>query len=279
MVKNNNTVKLYTKDTVAATSSKGNQEKWYNAETNSWYKLDRVGFEALAEAVAGELLIKHSNIEPELGYKVVPYSIETVEVHRKERIACVSPNFLADGESIQTAYHILKRILGADYQRILAEESTIQKRLSLIVDTVENATGLRDFGKYLALLFEVDALIANEDRHLNNIAVIECNGKYSCCPIFDNGEGFMLDNVKYPFDVPAKSMMKNLRAKPFECRFGKLLTAARDLYGPQLCVDFTQQDIEAITDKHLHHYQPFFRYLIKERIVDVVTSQKKKYFE
>ena len=57
MVKNNNTVKLYTKDTVAATSSKGNQEKWYNAETNSWYKLDRVGFEALAEAVAGELLI------------------------------------------------------------------------------------------------------------------------------------------------------------------------------------------------------------------------------
>ena len=279
MAANHKTVKLYTKDTVAATSSKGNQEKWYNAENNSWYKLDRIGFAALAEAVAGELLIQHSNIAPELGYKVVPYSIETEDVHRKERIACESPNFLADGESIQTAYHILKRILGADYQKILAEESTIQKRLALIVDTVERATGLSNFGKYLTLLFEVDALIANEDRHLNNIAVIEHNGKYSCCPLFDNGEGFMLDNVKYPFDVPAKSMMKNLRAKPFECRFGKLLTAARDLYGPQLRVDFTKQDIEAIVDKHLHHYQPFFRYLIKDRIVDVVMSQKKKYFE
>lgn len=279
MAENNKTVKLYTKDTVVTTSSKGNQEKWYNAENNHWYKLDKVGFEALAEAVASELLIKYSNIEHELGYKIVPYSIETVDVHRKERIACASPNFLADGQSIQTAYHILKRVLGTDYQNILSQESTIQKRLALIVDTVEKSTGLTEFGKYLTLLFEVDALIANEDRHLNNIAVIEHNGEYDYCPVFDNGEGFMLDNIKYPFDIRAQSMTKNLRAKPFNCRFGKLLTAARELYGPQLKVNFTQNDIENIVDKHLHRYQPFFRYLVKDRIVSVVMGQRKKYFD
>ena len=279
MAKNNQTVKLYTKDTVVATSSKGNQEKWYNAENNSWYKLDKVGFEALAEAVASEILINYSNIESELGYEIVPYSIETVDVHRKERIACASPNFLSSGQSIQTAYHILKRVMGSEYQQILAEESTIQKRLALIVDTVEKSTGLTNFGQYLTLLFEVDALIANEDRHLNNIAVLECRGKYNYCPIFDNGEGFMLDNIKYPFDIQAKSMTKNLRAKPFNCRFGKLLTVSRELYGPQLEINFGKKDIEEIVEKHLHWYQPFFRYLLKDRIVSVVIGQKKKHFE
>lgn len=279
MAKSNQAVKLYTKDTVIATSSKGNQEKWYNTENNSWYKLDKVGFEALAEAVTSEILINYSNIESELGYTVVPYSIEIVDVHRKERIACASPNFLSNGQSIQTAYHILKRVMGSEYQQILAEESTIQKRLTLIVDTVEKSTGLTNFGKYLTLLFEVDALIANEDRHLNNIAVLEHNGKYDYCPIFDNGEGFMLDNIKYPFDIQAKSMTKNLRAKPFNCRFGKLLSVARELYGPQLEINFDKKNIEEIVDKHLHWYQPFFRYLLKDRIVSVVIGQKKKYFK
>ena len=97
MAENNQTVKLYTKDTVVATSSKGNQEKWYSTDTNCWYKLDRIGFEALAETIACELLINYSNIENELGYKVVPYTIETVDVHKKERVACASPNFLEDG--------------------------------------------------------------------------------------------------------------------------------------------------------------------------------------
>ena len=201
MAKDNKTVKLYTADVVAATSSKGNQEKWYDADSNNWYKLDKIGFESLAEAVDSELLVKHSNIESELGYTVVRYHIETVNVHRKDRIASVSPNFLNSEQSIQTVYHILKRVLGSDYQRVLADEKNISNRLALIVDTVEKVSGLTEFGKYITLLFEVDALIANEDRHLNNIAVIEENGAYDYCPLFDNGEGFMLDNVRYPFDV------------------------------------------------------------------------------
>ena len=74
--------------------------------------------------------------------------------------------------------HILKRALGSDYQKILAAEKTIPGRLKKIVDTIEDISGLEHFGAYLTLLFEVDALIANEDRHLNNIAILEENGKY-----------------------------------------------------------------------------------------------------
>ena len=267
MAENNKAIKLYTGDVVAATSSKGNQEKWYDAATDCWYKLDRTGFEALAEAVTSELLQKYSNIETELGYKIVAYHIDSVEVHRNTRRASVSFNFLREGQSIQTAYHILKRALGSDYQKILAAEKTIPGRLKKIVDTIEDISGLEHFGAYLTLLLEVDALIANEDRHLNNIAILE-----------DNGEGLMLDNVKYPFDVETRGLMKHLRAKPFQCRFGTVLSTARDLYGAQLKIVCSAAEVSKIAEKYLDWYQPMFRPFLKDRIVDVVLLQMKKYF-
>ena len=278
MAENHKIVKLYTRDVVAATSSKGNQEKWYDKETNAWYKLDRIGFEALSEAVASEILRKYSNIETELGYQIVPYHIDSVDVHKAKRNASISPNFLKEGQSIQTAYHILKRVLGPDYQKVLADEKTIPNRLKKIVDTIETISGLQNFGQYLTLLFEVDALIANEDRHLNNIAIIEENGTYQYCPLFDNGEGFMLDNVKYPFDVETKGLMKHLRAKPFQCRFGTLLSAARELYGTQLKITCTADEISEVIEAYLEWYQPMFRPFLKDRILDVMILQMKKYF-
>ena len=278
MAENHKIVKLYTRDVVAATSSKGNQEKWYDKETNAWYKLDRIGFEALSEAVASEILRKYSNIEKELGYQIVPYRIDSVDVHKAKRNASISPNFLKEGQSIQTAYHILKRVLGSDYQKVLADEKTIPNRLKKIVDTIETISGLQNFGQYLTLLFEVDALIANEDRHLNNIAIIEENGTYQYCPLFDNGEGFMLDNVKYPFDVETKGLMKHLRAKPFQCRFGTLLSAARELYGTQLKITCTADEISEVIEAYLEWYQPMFRPFLKDRILDVMILQMKKYF-
>lgn len=278
MAENHKIVKLYTRDVVAATSSKGNQEKWYDKETNAWYKLDRIGFEALSEAVASEILRKYSNIETELGYQIVPYHIDSVDVHKAKRNASISPNFLKEGQSIQTAYHILKRVLGSDYQKVLADEKTIPNRLKKIVDTIEAISSLQNFGPYLTLLFEVDALIANEDRHLNNIAIIEENGTYQYCPLFDNGEGFMLDNVKYPFDVETKGLMKHLRAKPFQCRFGTLLSAARELYGTQLKITCTADEISEVIEAYLEWYQPMFRPFLKDRILDVMILQMKKYF-
>ena len=278
MAENHKIVKLYTRDVVAATSSKGNQEKWYDKETNAWYKLDRIGFEALSEAVASEILRKYSNIETELGYQIVPYHIDSVDVHKAKRNASISPNFLKEGQSIQTAYHILKRVLGPDYQKVLADEKTIPNRLKKIVDTIETISGLQNFGQYLTLLFEVDALIANEDRHLNNIAIIEENGTYQYCPLFDNGEGFMLDNVKYPFDVETKGLMKHLRAKPFQCRFGTLLSAARDLYGTQLKITCSAGEIAEVIEAYLEWYQPMFTPFLKDRILDVMILQMKKYF-
>ena len=58
------TVCFVTNEKIAETSSKGNQEKWFNKDTNKWYKLDQFGYEALAETLISKLLMR-SNIEKE----------------------------------------------------------------------------------------------------------------------------------------------------------------------------------------------------------------------
>ena len=50
------TIQLVTDEKIAETSSKGNQEKWYDQVSDLWYKLDQFGYEALAETVISTLL-------------------------------------------------------------------------------------------------------------------------------------------------------------------------------------------------------------------------------
>lgn len=47
--------------------------------------------------------------------------------------------------------------------------------------------------QYLSNLIRLDAIILNEDRHLNNVSFIKSiNGDYSLCPVFDNGGSFFI---------------------------------------------------------------------------------------
>ena len=56
-----NYLTLHTNDRVVVTTSRGNQEKWFDAEKNLWYKVDDGCFEALAEAVSSEVLRNFTN--------------------------------------------------------------------------------------------------------------------------------------------------------------------------------------------------------------------------
>ena len=155
--------------------------------------------------------------------------------------------------------------------------NTMEERIEYVIRFIDQSCGL-NIHAYLSKVLTLDMICLNEDRHLNNIAILEENGKYHYCPLFDNGEGLMLDNVKYPFDVETRGLMKHLRAKPFQCRFGTILSAARDLYGAQLKIACSAAEISEIAEKCLDWYQPMFRPFLKDRIVDVVLLQTKKYF-
>ena len=82
-------------------------------------------------------------------------------------------------------------IIGMPLWDKLARFPSDRRRIAYLAEATAGCTGLTDFPRYLTLLFEVDALFSNDGRHLNNIAVLQENGAYSYCPIFDNGAGLL----------------------------------------------------------------------------------------
>lgn len=269
-----NSVTLYTSDAVVITTSKGNQEKWYDKTTNQWYKLDCHGFESLAEAVASRLLREFSNVQ-ELGYEIANYTVERVKVHGYERVVSVSKNFRESDESIVSAYKILNGVYGNNFAQEFNKRKNLQHRMEFLTKTIEEISGLQHFGEYLTLLFEIDALILNQDRHLNNIAVMRTAEKYRFCPIFDNGASFLLDYGIYPYEIETKALISQARALPFKTTYTANLRAARKLYGRQLNVIFCEQDIDNILEPLLEFYPAALRSDLKKRIKDVLTIQKR----
>ena len=71
------------------------------------------------------------------------------------------------------------------------------------------------------MLFEIDSLILNDDRHLNNIAVIREGSKYDYCPVFDNGADLLSNMQILRTDIEPKGLMKSLTASPFSMTFNR----------------------------------------------------------
>ena len=226
-------ISLVLNQKIAETSSKGNQEKWYNAGTDSWYKLDQFGYEALAETVISQLL-ERSNIEYDTPFTFLRYRMEILRVHGQERTGCVSSNFLKEGQSIITLNHLLTRCLGMPLRNKLARIPSDKRRIAYLAEATADYTGLMGFPRYLTLLFEVDALFCNDDRHLNNIAVLQENGVYSYCPIFDNGAGLLFNMQFSRMDIEPTALIASLKARPFLTTFTRQRNIARSLFGLQL---------------------------------------------
>ncbi|MBE6904145.1 MAG: hypothetical protein E7480_06010 [Ruminococcaceae bacterium] len=270
-------VKLVTNEKVAETSSKGNQEKWFDKAANKWYKLDQFGYEALAEVTVSRLL-QLSNITSETSFCFVKYNMEKLNVHSRERTGCSSESFLKEGQSIITLSHLLKR-----YNRFLKEKleglSSDKKRIAYLADTTKELTGLESFPQYLTLLFEIDSLVLNDDRHLNNIALIEQNGKYDYCPIFDNGAG-LLSNIQFsPMNIEPKGLIKGLVARPFNTSFTRQMNTAREMYGKILKMPIlTRKDIYEILYPLLEYYPERDRAIIADRACQCILTRQKFLF-
>ena len=267
-------IKLVTKGKIAETSSKGNQEKW--CENGIWYKLDQFGYEALAEVFVSKIL-KYVSIDPSgfLGSRVA-YEIEKVTVGGRERVCCSSKNFLQEGESIITLNRLLTLHLGYPLTAELESLSSDKKRIQFIAEKTEDITGLKKFPQYLTLLFEIDGLVLNDDRHLNNIAVIEKNGKYRYCPIFDNGAAVLSDVISARLDVEAKSFISNAVARPFNTTFNRQIKSAQSLYGRQIgSINITTDKMNKVLDDLLLFYPERDRELIKKRVITTILTRMK----
>ena len=109
--------------------------------------------------------------------------------------------------------------------------------------TVE-ITNLSEFPRYLTMLFEIDALVLNDDRNLNNIAVIEQDGRYDYCPFFDQGAGLLSNTQFSPMDIAPEALIRDLRARPFGTTFNRQMHTAQTLYGRQLQISRFNQRID-----------------------------------
>lgn len=267
------TVRLVSDEKIAETSSKGNQEKWKDGE--QWYKLDQFGYEALAEVFTSRLL-EMSNIETETPFEFVRYEMAVVNAHGHDRTGCVSKNFLKEDQSIITVNTLLQKFSHISLRKKLNNLPSDKQRIKYLADTVTDRTGLSEFGRYLTLLFEIDSLFVNDDRHLNNIAVIEENGKFSYCPIFDNGAGLLSNMMIYRTDIEPKSLIHSARACPFNMTFNRSLKTARELYGNVLSLPkLSVRDISGMFDDLLPYYPQRDKSLISERVACCILERQK----
>ena len=277
MDSNRKDIKLVTDEKIAETSSKGNQEKWL--DNNRWYKLDQFGYESLTESLISILLGK-SNIEKDTPFTFVRYKPVRVIAHERERTGCVSDNFLKDGQSVITVNQLLSRMLGSPLKEKLQSLTSDKKRIAYLAEETKEYTGLDYFGEYLTLLFEIDSLFLNDDRHLNNIAVLKMGDKYDYCPIFDNGAGLLSDTRMSPMDILPKSLIPALKARPFMMSFTRQMNTARSLYGRQLFMPMLRrEDIMKRLIPILEFYPPRDRDIISDRVTECILTRQRVLFK
>lgn len=267
-------VELVSNQKIAETSSKGNQEKWF--EHGRWYKLDQFGYEALAETFTSKLL-ECGNIELDTPFRFTRYRMERLHVHGRDRTGCSSENFLHSGQSIVTLSHLFRRNLGYPLKDKLERLPSDKKRIAYLAEETAAITGLREFPEYLTLLFEIDSLVLNDDRHLNNIAVIEKNGGYDYCPIFDQGAGLLSNTQFSPMDISPQALIHELRARPFNTTFNRQLHTVRSLYGSLLKLPhFTHSELMNLLQPLLEYYAFRDRGLIVDRVCETILSRQKE---
>lgn len=268
------TVRLVSNEKVAETSSKGNQEKWL--DNGLWYKLDQFGYEALAETFTS-MILEHSNIEGDTEFYFTRYRMERLKVHGRERTGCSSENFLRPGQSVITLSHLFRRHLGRPLKEELQRLSSDKKRIAFLAEETAAITGLEAFPEYLTLLFEIDALVLNDDRHLNNIAVLQEGERYDYCPIFDQGAGLLSNTQFSPMDIAPSALIRQLRARPFNTTFNRQLHTAQNLYGQQLKLPkFTHEWLMRELQPLLEYYAQRDRGLITDRVCETILTRQKE---
>lgn len=249
-------------------SSKGNQLKWESE--GIWYKADYTGYEGLAEYIISHLLIK-STLKPE---EFVRYDLEQIKYKRQVYQGVKSATFLSEDWQIITLERLFQKTYGDSLNRMLWQMEDTEQRLCFLEEQVERITGLKGFGIYLNKLLTIDAFFLNEDRHTHNIAVLmNGEGKFKYCPIFDNGGGLLSDTtLDYPLGENVFELIEEVRAKTVSTDFDEQLDASEHLYGCNLKFFFTKKDADQLLEQASGYSTE-----IQERVQTILHRQIDKY--
>lgn len=185
-------------------TSEGTQVKYRKGKY--WYKKDRQGKEGRAEYLVSDLLT-FSTLEPS---EYVLYEQGTINGFS----GCRSENFLREDEELITFYRLYYNEYGKDLSQVISAMESMEERIVYVMQFIKESCGL-DITDYLRKVFTLDMLTLNEDRHLNNLAVILRKQQFVPAPIFDNGVSLLTANRSVNWHFPMEENVRRVIARPF----------------------------------------------------------------
>lgn len=208
---------------VLSSSSKGNQVKWF--KDNYFIKQDTMGYESIAELVS-YVFSSCTNI------KSVAYDLCVINGNI---CGCYSKNILKPGESLITLDRIIKQ-----YDRGILQYYGSYDFIDKVIILCSNVLNIdkRKLILYFSYMCKFDAIILNEDRHLNNVAFIKSGNKFRLCPLFDNGMSLLSNQVWYNINDNIDELMLKVRSATFSSDFDEQCRYFNDL--PKIKVDLNK---------------------------------------
>lgn len=211
---------------LASIDTMGSQTKFH--KDGYWYKCDSLGMEGLAEEVTS-MLLSCSNIKDYVTY-------ERCTINGKK--GCRSRDFLNTHEQFITFDTLYRNMTGRSLSDKMGELQNADARLHYLIDFIQKATEL-DATAYLYKNLALDMITRNPDRHFNNLGIIlQADGTFRFAPIFDNGQGLMMNFNITPPILEDEEKEERLCAATVSGSFEAQFVAIDKLYhGPKLMID------------------------------------------
>lgn len=243
----------YTSSTI--NSLDGAQQKWQSGER--YYKIDKYGYESLAEMLVSELE------EYIVDFPHVNYYHELKVVNDEQVRVCWSENCKNDDEVEYTFYDILKKS-GSWYglQSLSGKDA-----LKYVIEVVDKFIGYEGTRHYLSRIFFLDAITLNGDKHLNNLsALVSRDGSIRFFPVMDNGLSLLANTTEYPLNLDLKSAMSLVVCQPFTSSFDRQCGYLRDCKKLQIRYNVFLDRINTALNNpkdYLYYGKPVFERMCK----------------
>lgn len=206
-------------------TSEGTQVKYF--KDGYWYKEDHSGREGLAEYLVSRLLT-FSDL-PVTEY--VAYE----QGYINGKGGCRSRSFLAKGEELITIYRLYFNEYGRDLSQVINQMDSMEDRIEYTLKFVRECCSV-DIFDYFAKVFTLDRIVLDEDRHLNNLALVYDGRAFRPSPIFDNGVSLLTTNRSVNWNFSMAENVKRVVARPFSGSFDRM----HDYFGNGICFRKTE---------------------------------------
>ena len=193
-------------------TSEGTQIKY--RKDDFWYKKDNRGNEGRVEYLVSRFMEFTSLAKTEY----VEYEEGTIN----GKTGCRSRNFLGKEDELITFYRLYYNEVGKDLSKVIANMETMEERVEYVIDFIQQSCQL-DIRNYLSKVLTLDMVCLNEDRHLNNLAVIMHGNQFYPAPIFDNGISLLTANQSVNWNFSIEENVRRVIARPFSGSHEKMV--------------------------------------------------------